>query len=371
MKNPFKPALFIISLFAIPLFNIQLNGMEHVQKKEEKKEEEEEDNCSICYEALGNREAGLRERVLQKLECRNNANHWFHTDCIGRWIQGKHYPNCPLCRSNLSPEIQDRVLSAFNEREMRKQQSATNYPKCIHCEQDITPEQASENVYTEHRDNFFDFHHTEYRGKIHTECQQELNEQVREGIINLQRNNLKRKFENLKRFDDQDNQFQNNLNQFNDEFSQQNILAKLAYYAIGDSQEKQIHKNREDLYKNRARTIRKCCLCNDPATMIGNIRCEHCNHTYRFGAHQHCMNNILGQDLKCPVCEHDNANGGDNTRIEDNNNNGFFFGIRNFFIRNTKNIVQRATPLVFIAGLIGLIVMHKNNPTTDAPQNTD
>lgn len=49
---------------------------------------DKEDDCPICMEKLNGK--------LGHLEC----NHYFHEECLKKWLETSPNSNCPICRKN-------------------------------------------------------------------------------------------------------------------------------------------------------------------------------------------------------------------------------------------------------------------------------
>jgi len=48
----------------------------------------QKENCSICFEPL----------IEQKIARPNKCNHFFHSNCLERWMDHNEIPTCPICR---------------------------------------------------------------------------------------------------------------------------------------------------------------------------------------------------------------------------------------------------------------------------------
>lgn len=72
---------------------------------------DEKENCSICFEELGD-----EKKEEYKLSC----NHVYHRDCIAQWLSNN--TTCPLCRANVDPidqYVEDDIVSPDRMRDIR------------------------------------------------------------------------------------------------------------------------------------------------------------------------------------------------------------------------------------------------------------
>jgi hypothetical protein len=63
-----------------------------------------EDVCSVCQDPI----------TMRQSTTRTPCDHWFHHNCIARWISSsvRDTPTCPLCRQSLSDQFIE-VLDNF------------------------------------------------------------------------------------------------------------------------------------------------------------------------------------------------------------------------------------------------------------------
>ncbi len=54
-----------------------------------------DDVCSVCQDTITTRQSSTH----------TPCDHWFHHNCIQRWISARDTPTCPLCRQSLSDEF--------------------------------------------------------------------------------------------------------------------------------------------------------------------------------------------------------------------------------------------------------------------------
>jgi hypothetical protein len=60
------------------------------------KEKKDSNICTIC-----------QEKLLNKKCCTTNCNHFFHSECLIKWLKEKH--NCPLCRKEILYKKNDNI----------------------------------------------------------------------------------------------------------------------------------------------------------------------------------------------------------------------------------------------------------------------
>ena len=63
-------------------------------------------SCAICFVDFGT------DDHVSPLPC--NINHYFHTECIERWI--KENPTCPICRAEITPEALEEFSKNIDKR---------------------------------------------------------------------------------------------------------------------------------------------------------------------------------------------------------------------------------------------------------------
>ncbi len=64
-----------------------------------------DDVCSVCQDTI----------TMRQSSTRTPCDHWFHHNCIARWIRSRPTPTCPVCRQSLSDEFVEILDDFGNE----------------------------------------------------------------------------------------------------------------------------------------------------------------------------------------------------------------------------------------------------------------